>query len=501
MMSSKQLLESPLLIVAAMLVVASSVAAMVSPVAPLLVAGVLVAGAGAASCGEGRSSYLRSMVVVLAAVSFAGQWRDSPGAWIESWLAIGFASVAVLLFASGRLRASVLGMLGEAVGVLLILTVLFASVLPTYLVAVVGALALPAMMIRADPSRFSPVVATMLGDMTALIVAVLALAGMALTRDYQSGLIVLAVAAVISTASVAFYTPQLRALLRSDVRRDQAMSLDAPFVEITPSGQVLASNPATASLFGAEFGGAGVLLSDHLSGDSADLFQSAINQALQSDQSTTTLLRFANGEAIRSILATFEPVDDDLGRTLLVQLIDQTDDLASEEEQRRRLAELELRSKVDDLTGAANRSGVMSRLEQLLATGNGATVIFLDLDGFKGVNDTFGHDAGDAVLISVARRLENLLGSNATVGRIGGDEFVIVGAFVAALPENFLAELEAAITAPVSHQGRSLTVGSSMGVAQSQTGSAAELLAAADQEMYADKARRKAGQAAQSVAG
>ena len=85
---------------------------------------------------------------------------------------------------------------------------------------------------------------------------------------------------------------------------------------------------------------------------------------------------------------------------------------------------------VDVLSGLPNRGRVRQLLGEALrgaTTGNvPCAIMFLDLDGFKPVNDTFGHPKGDAVLRAVAKRLVDEVGSNGTVGRMGGDEFAIV---------------------------------------------------------------------------
>jgi PAS domain S-box-containing protein len=84
----------------------------------------------------------------------------------------------------------------------------------------------------------------------------------------------------------------------------------------------------------------------------------------------------------------------------------------------------------DDLTGLPNRALLIERLEAALVRsgrdGCEVAVLFCDLDGFKNVNDTGGHAAGNAVLLEIARRLTNALRDNDTVARVGGDEFVIV---------------------------------------------------------------------------
>ena len=148
----------------------------------------------------------------------------------------------------------------------------------------------------------------------------------------------------------------------------------------------------------------------------------------------------------------------------------------------------------DALTGLPNRRLLMDRLEHALAKyarGQELTVLFIDLDGFKAVNDTFGHDAGDAVLVTVATRLRSICRSQDTVARLGGDEFVV-------LCENTTAEegdvLAARIVAGLRHDasfdGRFMTVTASVGVAQANLSfSAVEVLRAADAAMYRAKER------------
>jgi len=92
--------------------------------------------------------------------------------------------------------------------------------------------------------------------------------------------------------------------------------------------------------------------------------------------------------------------------------------------------ELRHRALHDDLTGLPNRSLIMDRIEQMLnrsrRQGTPAAVLFIDLDSFKDVNDTYGHAVGDALLRAVARRLSAALRDTDSAGRIGGDEFVVL---------------------------------------------------------------------------
>jgi diguanylate cyclase (GGDEF)-like protein len=88
--------------------------------------------------------------------------------------------------------------------------------------------------------------------------------------------------------------------------------------------------------------------------------------------------------------------------------------------------ELARRLHRDDLTGLANRPAFLAELEERTEAGSPDMLIYLDLDRFKEVNDTFGHATGDAVLIEVASRLRKTVGLNHHVARLGGDEFALI---------------------------------------------------------------------------
>lgn len=94
-------------------------------------------------------------------------------------------------------------------------------------------------------------------------------------------------------------------------------------------------------------------------------------------------------------------------------------------------AALETESATDALTGLPNRRCTLAELDRLFAlgrrTGQRVLVVFIDLDGFKKINDAYGHDAGDVFLVEVGRRLSNGLRAGDMLGRLGGDEFVVIG--------------------------------------------------------------------------
>jgi diguanylate cyclase len=161
---------------------------------------------------------------------------------------------------------------------------------------------------------------------------------------------------------------------------------------------------------------------------------------------------------------------------------------------------LEFRAFHDPLTGLPNRTLFMDRLERALARTERRTtkvaVLFVDLDDFKEVNDSFGHEAGDRVLVAVAHRLRGCLRPADTAARMGGDEFVVLVEDVedalgaARLAERILDELGT----PVSLEGLERVVGVSIGIALggAQEGRPGNLLRKADLALYRAKSRGKA---------
>jgi diguanylate cyclase len=150
----------------------------------------------------------------------------------------------------------------------------------------------------------------------------------------------------------------------------------------------------------------------------------------------------------------------------------------------------------DELTGLANRRLLMDRVEQHLlglerSKNQTCSVFLFDLNGFKKINDAYGHQAGDAVLKEIARRIEKEVRSEDTVARLGGDEYVIVLNHErdSPLPEALKQRLNEAIRYPTEFQGHQLIVGASIGTATyPQDGASAdELISAADAKMYREK--------------
>jgi len=167
----------------------------------------------------------------------------------------------------------------------------------------------------------------------------------------------------------------------------------------------------------------------------------------------------------------------------LLQLQNQTRDLAH----------------TDPLTGLANRRALDERIAGLLAKGEGAPpfkLVLLDLDGFKPVNDCYGHAVGDRLLCGVAERLSEVVGDDGLVVRQGGDEFAVLIPPHSRLQDAPLAErLLIALVRPHLIEGASVSVGASAGVAQWPTdGKDAEaLFDFADRALYQAKAETRGG--------
>jgi diguanylate cyclase (GGDEF)-like protein len=141
----------------------------------------------------------------------------------------------------------------------------------------------------------------------------------------------------------------------------------------------------------------------------------------------------------------------------------------------------------DALTGLANRAALDARLE----AGSGTeTLLFLDLDGFKEVNDELGHAAGDEVLVAVAGRLQSCVSGDDLVGRFGGDEFAILLSGVTDEEQacSVAARVLEVLGEPIGVQGRRVAIGASIGIAlPSAAGAPDELLRLADRALYAAK--------------
>lgn len=157
--------------------------------------------------------------------------------------------------------------------------------------------------------------------------------------------------------------------------------------------------------------------------------------------------------------------------------------------------QLEYLAHYDPLTRLPNRTLLSDRMTQALAqskrSGSLMALCYLDLDGFKAINDQHGHDAGDALLIEVARRLNHTLRAGDTVARLGGDEFVLLLVGIKVLEEcdRTVSRILKTIAAPIRVKGQECSVSGSIGVTiyPDDDADPDTLLRHADQAMYAAK--------------
>lgn len=163
---------------------------------------------------------------------------------------------------------------------------------------------------------------------------------------------------------------------------------------------------------------------------------------------------------------------------------------------KQKIRRLEKRASYDALTGLSNRASISSEINALLARQEGPdciAVLFIDLNGFKAVNDSMGHAAGDSLLKEVGKRFKRCTRTSELIGRLGGDEFIVAakckdGTAAAQIAQRLLDSLNP----PFVINGAELRIGASIGISMAECGaaSAKQLFEKADIAMYQAKARR-----------
>ncbi len=213
-------------------------------------------------------------------------------------------------------------------------------------------------------------------------------------------------------------------------------------------------------------------------------------QVLEKGQWSGEVLRLTElGESRTYLLNISAVLDDQASATHYVALY--TDIGEIKDYQRR----LESMANFDGLTGLPNRALMTDRLQQTLVQskrrGKSTAVCFLDLDGFKSVNDTYGHAYGDDLLVGLSKRMRGALRDGDTLSRVGGDEFVALVADIGADTdyEKMLHRLLTAANQPILVRDATLQVSASIGVAMYPRDGEDQdvLMAHADQAMYVAK--------------
>lgn len=266
--------------------------------------------------------------------------------------------------------------------------------------------------------------------------------------------------------------------------------------QTTPEGRYLAANPALAKLYG--YAGPDELIADLAELDRRLYVEPGRRAAFRRLMETHGEVRNFESEVYRRdgsriwISENAHIVRGSDGRLICYE-----GTVQDVSERRHYEAQLERQANRDQLTGLPNRNLLRDRIEQGIARaarrGCMLALVFIDLDGFKFINDSLGHAAGDELLVEIAGRLNASIRSSDTVGRLGGDEFVLVlndheqlGSVISTL-ERVLQD----IGRPAALAGRELQVGASLGVAMypDDGDDPDSLLKHADVAMYAAKSR------------
>ncbi len=252
-------------------------------------------------------------------------------------------------------------------------------------------------------------------------------------------------------------------------------------------GDLLYASPAATALLGVD--GAASLLKDPASiirrrdvDRFADLMHSA---ALDRSQAISREFEVGTDGATRILSVT---VRDRLSEADIEGVVVNLADVSNE----RRLSErLEYQASHDPLTGLANRAHFATLGAAMFDARSGVrplAVLFCDLDGFKSVNDQFGHAVGDAVIVAVANRFARELPPHAVMARLGGDEFAIVAEGDSSLAKALADRLSRSLLEPITACCQLIVASASVGIATTaEAGDFGVLLQRADDAMYAAK--------------
>jgi diguanylate cyclase (GGDEF)-like protein/PAS domain S-box-containing protein len=294
--------------------------------------------------------------------------------------------------------------------------------------------------------------------------------------------------ALAASAGPALLASNVAVLLAERAGRLEMVSGDDTILELLPAGVLDLVEQAI---------GSGEIISISNLAQAAEVLP-GLDDALHAQRLTSlSIAPLRRGErASGAVVCTFsrDRTFDDDTREILAALSRQ----AAQVLRRVRLQEeLEHRALHDQLTGLANRKLLEERLEATIASaergGRPLSVLFLDLDGFKTINDDLGHRPGDEVLVEVAARLRSAARAGDPVARYGGDEFVVVCDDAGADEAEVVAErFRQEVGRPLDSVPPRYSVAASIGVAVWQPGSGVTpnadlLLRIADQAMYASK--------------
>ncbi len=285
----------------------------------------------------------------------------------------------------------------------------------------------------------------------------------------------------------------MRTIAQRYQRLEAALTYSTDIISVvSPDGTILSYTPRAGQVFGGSL--------ENLAKDDAESpihqqdrprVAQAFSEILKNpggQQRVEIRLQHADGSwRLYEAIGTNQ-VDNPLIRGIVVTAHDVTD--------RKRLEDrLHWQALHDPLTQLANRALLLNDLRRALArserSGEKVGILYLDLDGFKGINDHFGHSTGDQLLVRIGERLRTSVRSGETVARLGGDEFIILLEGLTSLndAERAAARVLDAVRIPVPLASGAVTITASLGIAiaSTQTIDPDELLARADTALYSAK--------------
>jgi len=271
-------------------------------------------------------------------------------------------------------------------------------------------------------------------------------------------------------------------------------------ITINGNGIIIASNDKTRELTGYS---AGAIVGNSLTSliGKIALHESVLNELM----ATVAEAGEWRGEIIQKnkrfapisvgVRAVYGDTDADAHAKIINYILILTD-ISQQKESEKQFRFLSLH---DPLTGLMNRAAIYSEYETLEAIAkrehHQLNVMMMDLDGFKAVNDTYGHDAGDFVLITISKHIKAALRKSDILARFGGDEFAVLAlqSGTEIKPEIICKKILDAVGIPITWQGQELNIGISIGVASYPgCGSGFDtLISQADDKMYQVKKHRK----------